>query len=294
MLTSKALSRQAPAKINLALHVLGQQANGYHELDSLVVFADICDYLEAEQVRGADCLTIHGPFGSSLEANYDNLVLKAVAAVRTLQGNSKGGIAFKLKKNLPVSSGIGGGSADAAAALELISEIWPSISNQSIDNIARSLGADIPMCLVQTPLRATGLGEKIETIPHLPSMAIVLINPLVPISTPAVFDNLEQKSNQLISDIGQGWRDFGEMISFLDQTRNDLASPARILVPQIAEIEQAMGAQQHCALARMTGSGATIFGLFKNLAQAKTAADKLATKFPAYWVKAGRVLNKNQ
>ena len=276
-------SELAPAKINLALHVLGRKGDGYHELDSIVAFADIADRLtfaEAPDWR----LHITGPFARALPLGDDNLVLKAARAFAAAYPGQGGTYRITLEKNLPVASGIGGGSADAAATLRGLLRLWDAqISEPELSALALSLGADVPMCLKSRPLAARGIGEDITMLDTMPSFAIVLANPLRGVSTPDIFRRLTTKNNPAIPALTGDWQ------ADLSALRNDLEPPARSLVSEIGELSELIAAEG-AWLARMSGSGATYFGLFETSAKAVNAANSLQSKRPDWYFTAARTI----
>ena len=279
----------APAKINLALHVTGQRADGYHLLDSIVTFAeDACDRLTftlAEQ----DGFSLSGRFGALLSSDASgqdgNLVLKARDTLRSAleeQGQSAPPVAIMLQKNLPIASGIGGGSADAAATLRGLMRVWnATLPAEALSTIALRLGADVPMCLAGRPLRARGIGEDIETLPAMPALSMVLANPLKGVSTPEIFRRLTQKDNPPVGTPPDG-SDIGEWLAFLKTARNDLEPPARAILQDIDFISQ-MLVESGALFVRMSGSGATCFGLYGDHAAAETAAAKLSRERPDWY-----------
>ncbi|BCP52621.1 4-diphosphocytidyl-2-C-methyl-D-erythritol kinase [Kaistia sp. 32K] len=277
----------APAKINLALHVTGRRADGYHELDSLVVFAGIGDTIEAIAEPGAltPALRIEGPFAAGLDIGPDNLVLRAARAHQAA-GGAIGGFGLRLIKNLPVASGIGGGSADAAATLRLLGRIapLPAASATLPDPIAATLGADVPMCLRSTPLRATGIGDRLTPARGLPRLPMLLVNPRAAVSTPAIFRALARADHAALPDLPADFADAAALAAWLHGTRNDLEAPAIATLPVIADGIAAVGATEHCLLARMSGSGATVFGIYPDDASAARAAERLAAAHPDWWI----------
>lgn len=257
----------APAKLNLSLHVTGRRADGYHLLDSLVVFLSVGDFVTV--APGPLSLTITGPFASGLAPDPDNLCLRAAR----LAGRE---VAITLEKHLPVASGIGGGSTDAAAVLRAL-DAAPAGT--------RTLGADVPVCMAGRPMRMRGLGEILDPLPKLPALHVVLVNPGRGLSTPAVFGVLERRENAPMPDPLPAFPDAAALIGFLRKCRNDLQAPAIALMPEIADclatLENA-GAR----LARMSGSGATCFGLFTDAAQAQAAQTAIARSRPDWWTSA--------
>ncbi|MDD9909346.1 MAG: 4-(cytidine 5'-diphospho)-2-C-methyl-D-erythritol kinase [Ahrensia sp.] len=271
----------APAKINLALHVVGQRGDGYHLLDSLVIFADCGDVLTFKPSDRLS-LTVCGPFASQLSTETDNLVLKAARRLAEHAGLGEAGAQITLEKNLPIASGIGGGSADAAATLLGLADLWSLDRNRGdLLEIAKSLGADVPMCLSTAPLRVGGIGDELAPI-DLPPLPLVLVNPMKPVSTPSVFTALERKENRALAkpEAGADW------LSTLPDQRNDLEAPAIRLCPDIAECLHTLRATRGCTLARMSGSGATCFGLYNSPHDAEAAADKIKHTQPHWWVAA--------
>ena len=257
----------APAKLNLALHVTGRRDDGYHLLDSLVVFLTVGDVVTV--APGPLSLTLTGPFAAGLAADPDNLCLRAAR----LAGRD---VAITLEKNLPVASGIGGGSADAAAVLRALG---------AQPRRPQDLGADVPVCLASRPMRMQGLGELLTPLPPLPPLHLVLVNPRLALSTPAVFKAMTRRDNAPMPDLLPDFPDASALIEFLAECRNDLQPPAIALLPQIADCLAALEAAG-AALSRMSGSGATCFGLFADAAAAQAAADAIAAENPGWWVTA--------
>jgi 4-diphosphocytidyl-2-C-methyl-D-erythritol kinase len=280
------VSEQAHAKINLALHVTGRRTDGYHELDSIVAFASVADILT---IAPADSISLHitGPFAGDLPGDSTNNVLSAwrlLDAFSRQRGAALEPVRFNLEKNLPVASGIGGGSADAAAALRgLIRLFAVSISERDLGALARQLGADVPVCLLQKSSRMTGIGEIIEPIEVDFPEGIVLVNPRIPASTPKVFESLNLQCGQSLGAAIANVYD-------IESWRNDLTAPAVILVPEIADVVGSLIYQPATICSRMSGSGATCFGLFESLENAQTAADAISQKHPYWWVVATTLL----
>jgi len=280
------VSEQAHAKINLALHVTGRRADGYHELDSIVAFADVADVLTIAPADSVS-LEITGPFASDLPRDGTNSVLSAWRLLDSFsrpRGAALAPVKFSLEKNLPVASGIGGGSADAAAALRGLVRLFEiSISEVDLSELALQLGADVPVCLLQQSSRMTGIGEIIEPIEIDLPEGIVLVNPRIPASTPKVFESLNLQCGQ----------SFGAAIGNvydIESWRNDLTAPAVTLVPEIADVVGSLIFQPDTICSRMSGSGATCFGLFESLENAQIAADAIAEKHPRWWVAATKLL----
>ncbi len=273
----------APAKINLALHVTGRRDDGYHLLDSLVTFAEDGDELTLETAE-QDGFIVSGRFGSGLSSE-DNLVLRARDLLRAAlaeYGEPYGPVCITLDKSLPIASGIGGGSADAAATLRGLLKLWNAkLAPQTLEQIALKLGADVPMCLASTPLRARGIGEAIE-LATMPSLPLVLVNPLKPVSTPEIFRNLKRRDNEPIGEMLQS-TDVATWMQSLSALRNDLQPPAETLVPEIAEACDLLR-QSLAGFVRMSGSGATCFGLYQTEAAAMRAALALSAYRPNWYV----------
>jgi len=279
----------APAKINLALHVTGQRADGYHLLETLVAFAEAGDVIRIREAD-ADSFSISGPFGDLLRAGDggDNLVTRATDLLRDAlvsTGQRARPVAIHLEKNLPVASGIGGGSADAAATLRGLLRHWhASIDPQRLASLALTLGADVPMCLESRSLVARGIGEDIEAVTDLPELFLVLANPLKAVSTPEIFRRLQTKNNPPLPE-----RTSGSWMDFLGQSRNDLQPPAQVLLPEIGEIVELLS-QEGATPVRMSGSGATCFGIFQSVEAAHKAEMSLRESRPDWYFQATRTI----
>jgi 4-diphosphocytidyl-2-C-methyl-D-erythritol kinase len=271
------LREAAPAKVNLCLHVTRRRPDGYHLLDSLVAFTRVGDLVEAEPARGLS-LSVGGPFGHDLAVSEDNSVIAAAQAIRP----AGRGAALRLTKRLPVASGVGGGSADAAATLRLLGRMW-DVSPLDDAGVLR-LGADVPACLVSVSCRMAGIGERLTPV-ALPEFWLVLVNPGIKVSTASVFERLAVRDNAGLPDF-EGFQDFGALVAFLITQRNDLENPATEVAPVIGEVLSALRSRADCAVARMSGSGATCFGLFASEAAATEAAETLRRSRPAWWVAA--------
>ena len=277
MTTETALAR---AKVNLALHVVGRRADGYHLLDSLVVFAGVGDRITAAPGPGLR-LEVTGPQGLGLAADQDNLCLRAA---RLMAGP---GALITLDKRLPVASGIGGGSADAAATLQVLARLWQAPLPDAAAVLA--LGADVPVCLAGRPARMEGVGEVLSPLPPLPAAWLVLANPGVAVPTPAVFRALERRDNAPLPADLPRLATAAELAAFLQMQRNDLEAPATLLAPVIGQVRAALATQPGCLMARMSGSGATCFGLFPTAATATAAATTLRQAQPGWWVEAAEL-----
>ncbi len=283
--------QSAPAKINLALHITGRRDNGYHDLESLIVFADISDDLEA-RIAETDSLTISGPFGARLKGEPNNLVLRALAAFRSRWPElSPPGLSVHLTKNLPVAAGIGGGSADAAAALRLMADLSPApVPVAELADLAASLGADVPACLLSRPLVARGVGEILSPLPEFPTLYVTLVNPGIGVATADVFRRLRAHDNYGLPALPTPLTRPAQLGLWLAETRNDLQPPAIKLVPEIGVLIDELAETPGCVLSRMSGSGATVFGLFGAEGQAHEAAAQIRRLHPDYWVGAAPLL----
>ena len=278
-----AIARLAPAKINLSLHLKGQRSDGYHLLDSLVAFAGIGDRISVERSAGLS-LSLNGPFAGGLSTGADNLVLRA--AERLAAGHPLGA-AVHLEKNLPLASGIGGGSADAAATLAVLSELWGMPVPTALP---AQLGADVPVCCAgPQPHRMRGIGDELSSVPDLPPAWVVLVNPLVGVATAKIFASVVDKNPPPAPPIpAEGFSDFDDFCGWLSTQRNDLQAAAIANCPIIAEVLAALG---QAPLARMSGSGATCFGLLRDQNSAITLADQMRSERPDWWVAAAPVLD---
>ncbi|WP_292900072.1 MULTISPECIES: 4-(cytidine 5'-diphospho)-2-C-methyl-D-erythritol kinase [unclassified Nitratireductor] len=273
----------APAKVNLALHVTGRRADGFHLLDSLVAFSSHGDLLEVED-GAEDDFFVSGHFAAHVPIGETNLVTRARDLLRETFGErARAPVHLHLEKNLPVASGIGGGSADAAAALRLLVRHWQiDVDEAALARLGLSLGADVPMCLSSKPLLARGIGEALEELPQFPALPLVLVNPNIPVSTPEVFSRLERRENPPLPALAV-FADTASAANWLQEARNDLEEPACQLVPQI---EDARGALRRAGalFSRMSGSGATCFGVFSSRHEAYQAAALLEERHPDWFV----------
>jgi 4-diphosphocytidyl-2-C-methyl-D-erythritol kinase len=267
------MRRFAPAKVNLFLHVTGRRADGYHLLDSLAVFPAVGDVVG---VRPAEelSLKISGRFGAVLQAEADNLLLRAAQILRP-----GGVVALSLEKNLPVASGIGGGSADAAAALRLLAKFWEL--DTGLSQAALALGADVPVCLKSVPARMQGVGEILSAAPKLPAFGMVLVNPGVAVPTPAVFKARQAQDFSSMAALPAAWENVTSMVDDLARCKNDLQAAAIGIQPVIGEVLAVLAALPGAMLARMSGSGATCFAIFVTPAAAAAAAAALDR--PKWW-----------
>ena len=279
----------APAKINLCLHVTGQRPDGYHLLDTLVGFASVGDWvtLDTRQKRG---LTIEGPESAALDPAAPNLVMQTAME---FWGKGMGRLGLTLTKHLPVSSGIGGGSADAAATFRGI--LWVMDhrgkdlpTDTTLVRRLLALGADVPMCVMSDAAHVRGIGEVMTPV-ALPPLPLLLVNPRVPVPTPAVFKALTRKDNPAPPPLPTDLKGPEPLIRWLQDQRNDLQLPATEIAPVIGTVLHALAALPGCALARMSGSGATCFGIFTSDAEAEQAATLLRKSHPDWWITATRL-----
>ncbi len=271
------MSGFAPAKVNLTLRVTGRRADGYHLLDSLAVFAGVGDVVRAGPA-GELTLALSGPGAAALRAEPDNLVLRAARALAAEAGIAPAA-AITLEKHLPVASGIGGGSADAAAALRVLDALWGTrLGTTRLRAIAAGLGADVPVCVESRPMRMRGVGEVLDPVPPLPPFGLLLANPRLALATPAVF-RARAPGFSAEADYPDGWPDAAALADWLRPLGNDLQDAAITLCPPIADVLAAIAARPGCLLARMSGSGATCFGIFATPIEAEAAAAAL----PAAW-----------
>ncbi|MCE2491521.1 MAG: 4-(cytidine 5'-diphospho)-2-C-methyl-D-erythritol kinase [Alphaproteobacteria bacterium] len=281
---------RAPAKVNLYLHVLNRRPDGYHDIDSLIVFADVFDEIEVSRANRLG-LKLVGPFARQLEAvdRGANIVILAARALAESSGENEG-VSLTLRKNLPVAAGLGGGSSDGAATLRALCKLWDlDVSESELQTIARRLGADVPACLVRSPVYVGGVGEIVSPAPALPDAWLLLVNPGVPLATAEVFRR-HDPAWSVEARFQESPADAAAMTEVLSRRSNDLEDTAVRLAPQIAEVIGTLHALDGCLLSRMSGSGATCFGLFADGGAAKSAETEVAEAHPAWWVKAGRML----
>jgi len=272
------ITEAAPAKINLFLHVGERRADGFHPLQSLAVFTGIGDLLTMEPDFGLS-MVIDGPFAKGLEAEGDNLVLRAARALDTK------GAKLTLTKNLPVASGIGGGSADAAAALRGLNQLWElNREETALCEIAAGLGSDIPACVLSASCFKEGRGEVLRAVETMPRVPMLLVNPGVAVPTKDVFAALDERSGVEMALPRGHFADTADLLRFLETTRNDLEAPARRIQPVIGEVLKAIAALPGALMTRMSGSGATCFGIFADDDCCRRAAEKLKQRQPDWWI----------
>lgn len=283
-------SIEAPAKVNLTLHVVGKRDDGYHLLDSLVAFAGVGDTLD---FAPADTLSLDvtGPTAAQIP-DGENIVLKAARLLAEAAGGQAQGAAIRLTKRLPVAAGIGGGSADAAATLKGLIRLWSlTLPAESLSRVALAIGADVPVCLAGAPTRMMGIGERLEPAPALPPAWLVLVNPMVPLHTPPVFKARTGPFSEA-DPLKESPADAHALAAALASRRNDLTPPAISIEPVVGEVLAAIAATPGCLLPRMSGSGATCFGLYGTEAEALAAAAALAAAQPGWWVAPARLLSR--
>jgi 4-diphosphocytidyl-2-C-methyl-D-erythritol kinase len=281
---ARAVEELAPAKVNLDLHVVRRRADGYHELDSLTAFAAFGDRLAFHEHDRLE-LELGGPFAAPLAAEADNLVLRAARALAACAG-CQPAVRITLDKRLPVAAGLGGGSADAAATLRGLNRLWRlDMTPADLEGLAAALGADVPVCLVARAARLRGVGERVEPWDGLPRLPVLLVNPGLPLATAAVFGALERTT----TPAGRAWPPPAAPDALLEWLRagvNHLEAPAMRLLPPIREVLAMLAAQDGCTLARMSGSGATCFGLFATVAARDDAAGAIGGARPGWWLAA--------
>ena len=275
----------APAKLNLYLHVTGRRPDGYHLLDSLFVFADLGDRVAAAPADDLS-LTVTGPFAAGLAAEGDNLVLRAARALAAAAGIEPRA-ALTLEKNLPVAAGLGGGSADAAAALRALSALWGL--DLPLDEIALKLGADVPACLHGRPCLVSGIGERLQPAPALGGpLHVVLVNPGLPLETRSVFA-ARSGDFSAADPLDRACANAFDLALALKPRRNDLEPAARFLVPEIDDVLAALSDRNGCLLTRLSGSGPTCFGLFADARAAELAVRRLQMGETGWWVAAATI-----
>lgn len=279
-----AVIERAPAKINLALHVVGRRSDGYHELQSLVTFANVVDTVRVLP-SGRDSLSVSGFYAADLSDGGTNLVEKARDALRAYLGSIEVDappVTILLEKNLPIASGIGGGSADAAATLRALVRLWnAAVTPAELDELARSVGADVPMCLTSRPALAEGIGERLRPLAPFPTFDMVVVNPGRPVSTPEVFRKLRSRANPALK-MPRRWGHLPEAVAALSGMRNDLENAAEEIAPEIG-LAKSLLRDAGALLARMSGSGATCFGIFPGAEAARAATARIRRSRPGWY-----------
>lgn len=281
-----ARAERAPAKVNLTLRVAGRRPDGYHDIESLVVFASVGDALTLSAGPRLS-LTVRGPTAVSSGAIADNLVLKAVHALAERVEGVKSG-RFVLSKRLPVAAGLGGGSADAAAALRLLArKNRLALEDTRLHAAARATGADVPVCLDPRPRLMSGIGDLLSPSLDLPRLPAVLVNPRVAVPTKGVFERLGARKVVRAATVSEDHppADRASLLAYLADRGNDLEAPAMALQPVVADVLTALRRLSGCRLARMSGSGATCFALFDTAKDATAAARTLRARQPSWWVR---------
>jgi 4-diphosphocytidyl-2-C-methyl-D-erythritol kinase len=289
----------APAKINLHLHITGKRDDGYHELESLIAFADIGDWISLKPSTAFN-LQITGPFAKSFSApersagpDSQNIILQALYRLAAKAQKSAPPVSITLEKNIPLASGMGGGSSNAASTIWAALKLWDiELSRPALDDLLLSLGADVPVCFHAAPALLRGIGDVVTPLSFLPEMPVVLMNPLKPCPTAGIFKSYRggfKPESILPAHIEKAKK----LLHFIRANDNDLTAAAVQMVPEITNIIQALKNTKGCQLARMTGSGATCFGLFENLPEAHMAAQTLGRENPDWWIKPG-ILNRVQ
>lgn len=283
----------APAKLNLFLHIVGRRPDGLHLLESLFVFADIGDRLSLQPATGID-LAVDGPAAPALTAagggGADNLTVRAAELLRERHGRPGDGVRIGLHKLLPVAAGIGGGSADAAATLRGLIDLWGlSVDDVDLDRLALDLGADVPACLSPAPQLVTGIGDRRRAVAGPGPLPVVLVNPGVAVATGPVFQAWAASGQDFSPELA-GADPFDDLAWLAGHARNDLEAAAMAGASEIAHVLEELAGVDGCVLARMSGSGATCFGLFDSDGAAERAARRLAQARPSWWVRSGRLL----
>jgi len=288
----KKLSVFAPAKINLFLHLTRKKQDGYHALQSLVSFADIGDEINIKPAEQFS-FSVKGPFARNFKEQEKNTAIEgtnlAVKAARALsQAENKAlNVDITLTKNLPLAAGIGGGSADAAAVIWGLQQLWETQKDVAyLLPMLTKLGADVPVCMRCQPTLVEGIGEKLLAAPDIPEIPILLINPLLPCPTEKTFLHHDAAFKDKIK-LPDQFIDIFDLVEFLRTTSNDLYEPAAQLVPEIGNVINALEASKDCLMARMTGSGASCFALFETMEQARIAEQEIMQENSDWWVKAG-------
>ncbi len=282
-------STGAPAKINLTLHVTGQRSDGFHLLESLVVFADVNDRITARPAQELS-LTVSGPFATGVPADDSNLIWRAARLLQQARGVTAGA-ALHLEKCLPHAAGIGSGSSDAAATLRLLADLWKVPPLTARDRSVLTLGADVPVCIgAPSPALMTGIGDTLRPTPALPPCALVLVNPRVPVATGAVFAAMKQKHNPEMDSLPDGL-DFDGFAKWLAAQRNDMLAAAVTIAPPITAALTALRRNPAVRFATMSGSGATCIGLVRDMGAARQVARAIQVGEMAWWVVPAEMLN---
>jgi 4-diphosphocytidyl-2-C-methyl-D-erythritol kinase len=278
----------APAKVNLALHVIGPRSDGYNEIETLVVFTDYADAVStAPCAEGRMALTVRGPFATSLATTRptDNLAVRAATELIAAAGKKVPPTRLVLAKRIPVAAGLGGGSADAAATLRLLNRKWGlGLGADALAGIGRRLGADVPMCILSRPLVAAGIGDRITPVGGMPAMPIVLAHPGGAMQTADVFARLPHAERSPLPAMPARFGKLLDVIFWLRKARNDLEEPAAAVSKHAGAAARALRSDPECLFARMSGSGAAAFGIFTTMDAAERAAARLREVKPGWWV----------
>ena len=288
--SARSLTVLAPAKVNLFLHVTGRRADGYHRLESLFAFADIGDKISLVPASSTS-FAVTGPYAEALakagSEAHGNLVVKALEGLRELLGGANLAAAITLEKNLPLSSGLGGGSSDAAAALKALQIVWGVEAEEGkLYELALKLGADVPACLLGEACLVSGIGDEVKPVSDFLELACVLVNPNLPLATPAVFKAFAAREFPFTPPLFWGGAGLGNIWELMARTKNDLQGSACGILPEVGKVLMALERVPGAKLARMSGSGATCFALFENADGAESAARTIAKAEPGWWVKA--------
>jgi 4-diphosphocytidyl-2-C-methyl-D-erythritol kinase len=287
----KTIEVKAPAKLNLTLNIMGRRADGYHLLDSLFVFCDLADEIRVEEADELRFNKISGPFGGEIEVSEQNLVMRAAKFLR-VEADIQTGARLSLVKNIPVAAGLGGGSADAAATLNALNQLWDlHWPYERLEALAARLGADIPACVQSKPVIARGIGDALSPAAALPPCGLLLINPLKPTPTPAVFKAFAaahpQITPQHLEALPGEYSDLNALVAAIKPRGNDLTNAAIAVQPAIAEILAVLRSTPNVAYAALSGSGATCFALFETVALASDAAKHIRHQNPLFWLWSG-------
>lgn len=290
-MTFESLVEPAPAKLNLFLHVVGRRADGYHLLETLFAFTQAGDELSVDAASGLS-LAIEGPYAGVLAGEAeDNLVLRAARALAQAAGCPDAGARMVLRKNLPVAAGLGGGSADAAAALRALNRLWGlNWPLERLAEIGGSLGADIPACVYSRPTWGRGIGTELIPTRLATPMPVVLVNPGVPLATPDVFRRHAAMGSGFSAALDEAAVPDAPTLDWAATLDNDLEDAAQACLPMLADVRAALAAQAGTRLVRMAGSGPTWFALFDDHAQAARAGALLRRSQPGWWVAETTVL----
>lgn len=276
------IKASAPAKVNLTLHVTGQRGDGYHLLDSLVVFADVADQLTATTAPDMR-MSVSGPFSPGVPSDHTNLIMRAAETLRAVRG-VKLGAALTLEKHLPHAAGIGSGSSDAAATLAMLAELWRVAPLPATAPEVAALGADVPVCVgAPRPARMSGIGDVLSPVASLPDCALVLVRPPVDVPTPEVFKRLGTKDGSPMSQLREGL-DYEGFVRWLMAQRNDLQTPAEAIAPEITEAIARLKSLPAVSVVGMSGSGATCFAVVKDMATARHVARIVQVARMEWWV----------